>query len=166
MGERGLTQIYWGGGKGKTTTAMRTALRNSDKSIKIHLVQFMKNSPISELETMSKFYNFTYRQFGSDEIIKELSLSEIARVDEALWHLRQAMQEGKNIIIADDILYAVQTGLLKEQQIIDLIKSKPVETELILTGSHAAFPRIFAEADLVTEMKNKNEAVHKTQVSL
>ena len=57
------------------------------------------------------------------------------------------------MIIADEILYAVQLGLIPEKEIIGLIKNKPREKELILTGSHKPFPDIFELADLVTEVK-------------
>jgi len=58
-----------------------------------------------------------------------------------------------NMIIADEILYAVQFSLLSEEEVIQLIKNKPKNKELILTGSHIALPNIFAMADLVTEIK-------------
>jgi cob(I)alamin adenosyltransferase len=37
--------------------------------------------------------------------------------------------------------------------LIGLIKTKPEEKELILTGSHQPFPKIFEFADLITEVK-------------
>ena len=38
-------------------------------------------------------------------------------------------------------------------KVLDLIKNKPKNKELILTGSHIPLPNIFALADLVTEVK-------------
>ena len=35
----------------------------------------------------------------------------------------------------------------------NLIREKPKKKELILTGSHTPYPKIFEIADLVTEMK-------------
>ena len=58
-----------------------------------------------------------------------------------------------DIIIADEILYAIQLELLDEEKVIDLIKNKPKNKELILTGSHKSFPKIFELVDLVTEVR-------------
>ena len=58
-----------------------------------------------------------------------------------------------DIFIADEILYAVQLGLLDKNKVIELIKEKPKNKELILTGSHEPLQDIFDAADLVTEVK-------------
>lgn len=56
------------------------------------------------------------------------------------------------LVVLDEILSAVDEGLLSEQQILDLIAAKPEDVTLIMTG-HKSYPAIFAKADLVTEMK-------------
>jgi len=144
--EKGLTQVYWGDGKGKTTAALGTALRAINNKYKIHLIQFLKKSPTSELQTLSNFYNFTFQQFGTGELIKDIkkpSLSDVVKTEEAFQHLKYSLQKDYDIIIADEILYAVQFNLLKESDVIALIKGKPQTVELILTGSHKPFPNIF-----------------------
>ena len=39
----GMIQVFWGNGKGKTTSALGTALRALGNNYKVHMVQFMKN---------------------------------------------------------------------------------------------------------------------------
>jgi len=155
--EKGLTQIYWGDGKGKTTAALGTALRSINHKYKVHLIQFLKKSPTGELDTLSNFYNFSYKQFGTTEFIKpKPTKAQINKTKEALTHLKQLLKKADHdIIIADEILYAVQFGLIKESQVQKLIQSKPTTTELILTGSHIPFPKLFKQADLVTEIKKQ-----------
>ena len=48
--------------------------------------------------------------------------------------------------------YAIQLELVKLNDVLDVIKSKPPELDLVLTGNHAA-EEIIELADLVTEMK-------------
>jgi cob(I)alamin adenosyltransferase len=153
--ELGLTQIYWGDGKGKTTAALGTALRSINHKYKVHLVQFMKNSPTGELDTLSNFYNFSYKQFGTGQLIKKPSKKDKLKAKEAFNHLKSALKKDYDIIIADEILYAIQFNILKEYQVIKLLKSKPENKELILTGSHIPFPKLFALADLVSEIKKE-----------
>ena len=66
---------------------------------------------------------------------------------------KEKIMSGKfNVVILDEINYAVQLELLKIDDVIDLIKSKPPELDLVLTGNHAA-KEVIDIADLVTEMK-------------
>lgn len=159
----GQTQIFWGNGKGKTTSALGTALRACGNNYSVHLVQFMKNGASSleeqipgEIKALEKFPSFSYKRFGAGSwIIKNKPKQEhFDSVNEALQHLQTSLNNPDyDIIIADEILYTIQLGLLNEQKIIDLIKNKPKNKELILTGSHKPFPDIFELADLVTEIK-------------
>ncbi len=156
----GLVQVFWGDGKGKTTSALGTALRAVGNGYSVHLVQFMKNGTgdyeidyPGELKALEKFSTFSYKRFGTGSwVIGSPSNEHIQKVKEAYDYLLSCF--GKyDIIIADEILYAVQLNLLQEEDIIQLIKVKPRQQEIILTGSHKPYTNIFALADLVTEVK-------------
>ena len=157
----GLTQIFWGDGKGKTTSALGTALRACGNGFSVHLVQFMKNGAgdaeieyPGEIKSLEKFNNFSFRRFGAGSwIIGKPKKHHIEKANEAFQYLISCFNKDYDIIIADEILYTVQLGLLAEQKVIDLIQNKPKNKELILTGSHNPFPSIFELADLVTEIK-------------
>lgn len=158
----GLVQIFWGNGKGKTTSALGTALRACGNGYNVHLVQFMKNGAQDaeienpgEIKALEKFPNFTYKRFGAGSwIIGKPKPHHIEKVNEAINYLKSALEnENYDIIIADEILYTIQLKLLQENQIIELIKNKPKNKELILTGSHLPYPKIFELADLITEIK-------------
>ena len=158
----GLVQVFWGNGKGKTTSSLGTALRACGNNYHVHLVQFIKNGADSleeqipgEIKALKKFPNFTYKRFGIDGwVIEKPTENQIKSCKEALNHVKESLNdEDRDIIIADEILYAVQLGLLTEGDVIELIDSKPSKKELILTGSHEPFPKIFEKAHLVTEVK-------------
>jgi len=156
---KGMVQVYWGDGKGKTTSALGTALRALGSGFSVHLVQFMKNSSGNtetdypgEIISLEKFPNFSLKRFGAGSWVSSPSPEHIDEAKKAYSHLLSCL--GKyDILIADEILYAVQFSLLSEQDVISLIKSRPAGQELILTGSHKAFPSVFMLADLVTEVK-------------
>ena len=57
-----------------------------------------------------------------------------------------------DIIILDEVNYAINLDLVKLDDILNLIKSKPETLDLVLTGNHAK-DEIIELADLVTEMK-------------
>lgn len=158
----GLVQVFWGDGKGKTTSSLGTALRACGNEYGVHLVQFMKNGADSleeqipgEINALMKFPTFTYNRFGIDDwVVGTPTENQIKSCREALDHVKESLRkEDVDIVIADEILYAVQLGLLAENEIIELIDSKPKNKELILTGSHKPLQKIFEKADLVSEIK-------------
>lgn len=159
----GFVQIFWGDGKGKTTAALGTALRACGNGYRVHLVQFMKNGASSleqqlpgEIKALETFSTFTYKRFGTGGwIIKQPTEAQIVACKEALDYVRECFTQAYDIIIADEILYAIQLGLLTEDDIIALIDAKPEGKELILTGSHKPYQRIFEKAQLVTEIKKQ-----------
>jgi cob(I)alamin adenosyltransferase len=56
-------------------------------------------------------------------------------------------------VILDEINSTVALGMLDEAPVLDLLRSKPKEMELIITGRNAT-PGIIEMSDLVTEMRN------------
>ena len=52
----------------------------------------------------------------------------------------------------DEINYAVNLNLISLDDVLDLIKSKPENVDLVLTGNYAK-EEVIEAADLVTEMK-------------
>jgi len=60
--------------------------------------------------------------------------------------------ERYDVIILDEVNYAINLGLLDVKEIIKIIKEKPEKLDLVLTGNHAK-EEIIELADLVTEMK-------------
>ncbi len=158
----GLVQVFWGNGKGKTTSALGTALRACGNGFSVYLIQFMKNGADSledqipgEIYALERFDNFNFKRFGIDGwVVGKPTESQIESCREALNYVKEILNSMEaGIIIADEILYAVQLGLLEEEDILKLIESKPEDKELILTGSHKSFERIFDKADLVTEVR-------------
>jgi len=159
----GFVQVFYGNGKGKTTSALGIALRACGNGFSVHLVQFMKNGASTldeqipgEIKALEKFEDFSYRRFGLGDwyVRGKNDLVHKKNVEEALEYLKEVINNSDyDIIIADEILYAVQLGLLNKEKIIELIKNKPKNKELILTGSHKPIPEIFEVADLVTEIK-------------
>ena len=57
-----------------------------------------------------------------------------------------------DLIILDEINYAVKFGLIDATDILELIKIRPPQMHLVFTG-RAALPELIDAADLVTEMK-------------
>ncbi|MBI3623265.1 cob(I)yrinic acid a,c-diamide adenosyltransferase [Candidatus Pacearchaeota archaeon] len=158
----GLVQVFWGNGKGKTTSSLGTALRACGNGFSVHLVQFMKNGANSlkqqipgEIIALEKFPNFSYKRFGvGGWVLKRPTQEQIDECRKSLEYVKECLKDEKiDILIADEVLYAVQLGLLTEDEIVELIEQKPANKELILTGSHKPLEKVFEKADLISEIR-------------
>ncbi|MCE5286363.1 MAG: cob(I)yrinic acid a,c-diamide adenosyltransferase [Pelosinus sp.] len=155
---RGLVIVHTGNGKGKTTAALGLGLRAFGQGLKVLVVQFIKGGwKYGELAAIEKLApDFVIRQLG-EGFIKGSSEDKMAEhraaAQSALQAARDAIAAGIwQMIILDEINYAVKFGLLSVEDVLGLIDSKPPLLHLVLTGRDAA-DEIVASADLVTEMK-------------
>lgn len=143
-----------GDGKGKTTAALGTVLRSLGHGFKACIVVFMKGDyPYGEFQTLSQLPGVKVATFGFREFTNPAKPKpeEIEEAEKALAYARKAMLSGEyNIIVMDEVNVAVAWKLIKLDDVIKLIKDKPPDVELILTGRYAD-PELIKRADLVTE---------------
>ncbi|RPH48880.1 MAG: cob(I)yrinic acid a,c-diamide adenosyltransferase [Desulfobacteraceae bacterium] len=152
---KGYVQVYTGDGKGKTTAALGLSIRAAGAGLKVYIAQFIKIGDYSEIKALIRFSDLiTVEQLGLGRFIKgkpskedmEAAWTGIEKV-KSLMALRDY-----DIIILEEANIAVKCGLISVNDLLDIISSKPENTELVITGRDAA-PQVIEKADLVTEMK-------------
>ena len=150
-----MLQIYTGNGKGKTTAALGLGLRAVGAGKKVLLIQFLKDGKSSEIGAIEKLKNFDVKAFGRKGFTSKDNLVEkdFNLAMQGFNFARKAIESKKyDLIILDEINIANYFGLIKTEDLIDLIKKTSSKMELILTGRNAS-KKIIQAADLVTEMK-------------
>jgi len=159
MEKDGLVIVYTGNGKGKTTAALGMALRAVGHNYKVCMIQFIKGSwhygEMSSSKKLEPEFELIAAGKGFVGIIDDTSPhSEHEKsAREALRISKEKILSKKfNIVILDEINYAIDLSLVELNQVLDLIKLKPSNVTLVLTGNHAK-DEIIQSADLVTEMK-------------
>ena len=156
MVKKGLVIVYTGEGKGKTTAALGLALRAVGQGMRVLMIQFIKGTwKYGELEGAKRLApDFEIRQMGRGFTWETRDPEGDARAArEVLSHAREAILSGQyNVVILDEINYAIDLGQLELEPVLELIRQKPPALHLVLTGRNAK-PEIIEIADLVTEMK-------------
>jgi cob(I)alamin adenosyltransferase len=157
--ESGLIIVYTGKGKGKTTAALGMALRAIGHNYKICMIQFIKGSwhygEMSSSKKLEPDFELTAVGKGFVGILDDKTPKEVHQkiAKEAIEIAKEKIiSEKYNIIILDEINYAVNLGLVELADVLNLIKNKPQGVTLVLTGNHVK-QEIIDAADLVTEMK-------------
>jgi len=153
--DQGLVEIFTGDGKGKTSAALGIALRALGHNLRVHVIFFMKGGyPYSERQILAQLPNISFSSFGQDYFVdpNNIKPEEKEEARKGLDKAREVMQSGNHdVVILDEINVAVSWKLIEISEVLQLIKNKPKNVELILTGRYAD-PRLIDAADLVTEM--------------
>jgi cob(I)alamin adenosyltransferase len=153
----GLVAVFTGEGKGKTSAALGIALRAAGHGLRVHIVFFMKGEfPYGEQKSLADLPQITFDRFGFKTFVDPAAVkpAEKEQAAKALEAARSAMLSQKyDVLVLDEVNVAVSWKLIPAADVLKLIKEKPAELDLILTGRYAD-PRIIQAADLVTEMLN------------
>jgi len=162
---RGYVQVYTGDGKGKTTAALGLALRAVGAGLRVFIAQFIKG-PEYEYSEINALKNYlpmvTLKQYGRGCFITGNPTPEDLELAQAgLREIQTLMAAGAfDVLILDEANIATHFGLLKVEELVELIRQKPPNLEIVLTGRRAA-PEIIAIADLVTEMREVKHYYHQ-----
>jgi len=151
----GLVQVITGGGKGKTTAAFGLGLRAVGHGLRVLALQFMKgDTRYGEFHSVSYLPRFAIERFGTGGLVDMNNPSDADRAEaqRGLVRAREAVFSGDyDVIILDEINVAVSWKLLSVDEVLALIKDKPPNVELVLTGRYGD-PKIIEVADYVTQL--------------
>lgn len=159
MDTSGLVIVYTGGGKGKTTASLGMALRAVGHKKRVCMIQFIKGSwhygELDSAKLLAPYFELDASGEGFVGIIDDTSNRSVhvKAAQESLQKSRDTILANKHdIVILDEINYAVNLKLITIDDILELLASKPQEMSLVLTGNYAD-PKLVERADLVTEMR-------------
>lgn len=154
----GLTHVYCGDGKGKTTAAVGLGVRACGSGKRVLMAQFLKGNSSSELIVLRQLKNFSVLPApASIKFTFQMTKHELEETAVLCGNLFckavSAVNAGDcDLLILDEVFGAVNCGLLDNGVLTDLIKNKPQNVELVLTGRDPK-PDVLELADYVSEIK-------------
>lgn len=159
--QHGYIQVYTGDGKGKTTASLGLAMRALGRDWKVLIVMFTKGgNDYGELNSFRQLSekiadNLTIVQAGLDRVIYKSNENEQdhKKIKKG-WNLvKKAVKNDEyQLIIMDEANIAIDMGILDVDEVIKVLKSKPDEMEIVLTGRNA-HPKIIEIAHLVSKIE-------------
>lgn len=156
---KGLVQVYTGKGKGKTTAAMGLVLRALGHGMGVCIFQFLKKQEGSgEIEALKRFANVKiFHARGVCPLLRPPTDQEHEQSKEelecAFTESRKIIESAKyDIVILDEINVAMSKGFINPEAVLELVRKKPENVEVILTGRGAP-EEILEAADIVTRME-------------
>jgi len=152
---KGLIAVFTGNGKGKTTASLGLAFRALGHEQKVCIIQFIKGSwKYGELETAKQFSSLLdFHVMGRGFTWKSDDLERDKAVALEAWAFaKKTIIENKHsLVILDELTYLPHYNMIKEQEILSVLRSKPLGMHVVITGRYAS-DDLIKLADLVTEM--------------
>ncbi|MDJ0729893.1 MAG: cob(I)yrinic acid a,c-diamide adenosyltransferase [Crocosphaera sp.] len=154
--EKGLIIVNTGNGKGKTTAALGMVMRSLGHGFRVAIIQFIKGAwepaekaVLSQWENQLEFLamgeGFTWEtQDRKRDILKAKQAWETA--------VSFINNPEYQLVLLDEVNVALKLGYLEVKTVVKVLKEKPEQTHVILTGRSAP-TELIEVADLVTEMK-------------
>ena len=142
--KHGYIQVYTGNGKGKTTASLGLTLRALGRGWKVLIVMFTKGGDdYGELVSFSKLSKDIQKRLtiitaGLDRIVYRANQNEKDKeAVEAGWHFVKENVNNYQLIILDEANIAIDLGLIELDEMIEFLKNKPDDVEIVLTGRNA-----------------------------
>lgn len=165
--EKGYIHLYTGNGKGKTTAAVGLAVRAVGAGKKVYIAQFVKGMIYSEIKALLQYLpSIEAKQYGLECFIsREPTEDDIVAAQNGLVEVSEIIQSGVyDVLVLDEVTIAIYFKLFSVTDLIDILKLKPEQTEIIITGRYAPH-ELIELADLVTEMKEVKHYYQKGVLS-
>jgi cob(I)alamin adenosyltransferase len=150
----GKVHVYTGDGKGKTTAAFGLAMRARGRGLSVLVIQFLKGKGDFGEVISARKLGIKVEQFGTGSWLWKGMVSDEDRREAtaALERAKHAVTSREaDLVVLDEINVAVFFGLVDIESVLEIIRSRPQDLELVLTGRKAP-AEVIALADYVTEM--------------
>ena len=142
MEKKGLIQVYCGPGKGKTSVAIGQAIRAVGHGKTAIVIQFLKGRATSEVDYLSvfepdiKLFRFEKKNKYYEDLTEEERQEENSNIRNGLNYAKKVLVTQEcDMLILDEILGAIEYGIISEEDLENLFRIKDEETEIIITGN-------------------------------
>ena len=142
MEKKGLIQVYCGPGKGKTSVAIGQAIRAVGHGKTAIVIQFLKGRATSEVDYLSvfepdiKLFRFEKKNKYYEDLTEEERQEENSNIRNGLNYAKKVLVTQEcDMLILDEILGAIEYGIISEEDVENLFRIKDEETEINLTGN-------------------------------
>ncbi len=151
---RSLVLVNTGEGKGKSTAAFGVVIRALARDWRVCVIQFIKSDTwkVGE-EKIGRQLGVEWLKGGDGFTWESPDLDQSEGRAAAAWQLAAAAIAGGDyqLVVLDEITYPMNWGWIDSEAVINAIRSRPAQVNIVATGRDA--PKALIDvADTVTEM--------------
>jgi cob(I)alamin adenosyltransferase len=146
--------VNTGNGKGKTTAALGTVMRAVARDWKVCVIQFLKSGKwkVGE-EKVARELGVDWWSIGDGFTWESQDMDATEALARAAWAAaKDKISSGDyDMVMLDEITYAMNWGWISSAEVVEVIRHRPPNVNVIATGRDAP-PELIDIADTVTEM--------------
>lgn len=138
---KGNILVYYGEGKGKSTSALGHAIQSAGQGKSVIIIQFLKEKSddeitfIRRLEPEIKFFRFEKSQENYDELSEEEKKEESMNIKNGFNFAKKVLVTGEcNVLILDEFLGLLDKQVISVEELESMLQAKSEDTEIIFTG--------------------------------
>lgn len=140
--KKGLTEVYCGNAKGKTTLAMGQSLRASTQGKSVIVIQFLKGKERRALDFLQdlkdldiKIFRFEKRDVCYEELSEQEKSEERSNILNGLNFARKVVATNEcDFLVLDEILALPDYQIATVDMIKEILKLKDSSMHIIMTG--------------------------------
>ncbi len=141
--EKGITEIYCGSGKGKTTLAIGQSLRASVQGKSVIIIQFLKGKERKELDFLEeleghdiKIFRFEKMDNCYEELSEKEKEEERRNIVNGVNFARKVVTTHEcDFLLLDEILGLPEKGIVGADTLVDILKMKDERMHVVMTGT-------------------------------
>ena len=140
-----VIRAFYGQGKGKTSAAVGQALREAGEGQHITVIQFLKGKGADEFKILDRlepdvqFFRFDQSQASYCELSVQAKEEEKQNILNAFNFARKVIETGESdLIILDELLGLVDLGIIRTEDVAELLQMPGDYKRLYITGNHLA----------------------------
>jgi cob(I)alamin adenosyltransferase len=137
----GKIQVYYGEGRGKSTAALGTAIREASIGKSVIFIQFLKGKNWTNLEFMERlepeirFFRFEKALEYFEYLSEEEKIEEKKNIINGFHYAKKVLSTGEcDVVVLDEVLGLVDAGIITGVDVDDLLATKADQVDVIMTG--------------------------------
>jgi cob(I)alamin adenosyltransferase len=158
--ERGVVVLLTGNGKGKSSSAFGMAVRALGHGMHVGIVQFIKSwTNTGEQLFFDQADHVDFHIMGTGFTWDTQDRQKDIAAAQLLWSKAKSMLQNPDVglVVLDELTYMLSYQYLDEEEVIAMIRQRPVHQHVVITG-RAAKDSLVELADTVSEIKDIKHA--------
>lgn len=156
----GLVQVFTGSQRSFFTDVMAQALRIAGQGMPVLVVQFLKGgigqgyeNPVRLGQCLDWIRCDLPRCIDNPQL-DEVEAASLKRL--WLWTQKIVFEGQYSLVVLDELSLAIQLGLIAEDEVLELLRKRPSDLDIVLTGPQMP-PSILDVADQITEIRRSHQ---------